>query len=139
MNTEQPITSSTLCLIAGRYFEGDDPVKIAGEHGLNLRLVRHRVNQMEALLLLLAYDFPVHLVAKVMGIRPQEAHLYLDEIHEHIGDSNRVRDFVERTKLLERCATAHRERGSRGGATPLRPEAVEALEVLDFWASKWLP
>jgi hypothetical protein len=131
--------TSTLCLIAERYFKGESPERIAAANRMNLRLVTQRLNRLEAIVLLLAHEFPIHLIARVTGLRPEEAHLYLDEVREHLGGTDEVQKFVENQAASDRGGPA-RFPGRHSGEPPLpvKDDAVQALETLDLWVSKWL-
>ena len=139
MNTRTNETS-TLCLIAERYFKGEAPERIAAANRMNLRLVIQRLNRLEAIVLLLAHEFPVHLIARVTGLRPEEAHLYLDEVREHLGGTDEVRDFVERQAASDRGGPARfpGRHSDPPSPPPVKKQAVQALETLDLWVSKWL-
>jgi hypothetical protein len=135
----RPSDTSTLCLIAERYFKGEAPERIAAANRMNLRLVTQRLNRLEAVVLLLAHEFPIHLIARVTGLRPEEAHLYLDEVREHLGGTDEVRDFVARQVASERGGPARFPgRHAEGAPVPVKEGAVQALETLDLWVSKWL-
>ena len=107
--------SSSFGLIAERCFEGSSPERIAAESGLHARIVAERLGHLDALLLLLAHDFPVNLMPRVTGLSPLEVHAYLDEIRERIGSNDRVREHLRKRGTLVPGGSSRGFRPWRGG------------------------
>ena len=107
--------SSSFGLIAERCFEGSPPERIAAESGLHSRIVAERIAHLDALLVLLAHDFPVNLVPRVTGLSPLEVHAYLDEIRERIGSNDRVREHLGKRGALGSGGSSRGFRPWRGG------------------------
>jgi len=107
--------SSSFGLIAERCFEGSPPERIAAESGLHARVVAERLAHLDALLLLLAHDFPVNLMPRVTGLSPLEVHAYLDEVRERIGSNDRVREHLRKRGALATGGSSRGFRPWRGG------------------------
>jgi hypothetical protein len=135
----------TLATVVELSFQGNEASTIAKELKLSLRLVHQLLERLEGAMLLLAHDFPCHLLAKVMRLTEEEARVYLDAIRKHLGKNEQVRDFQEAKKITPltgegtSLGAESREDQDIEELSPLTgEEAAQALEVLDFWASKWL-
>ena len=135
----------TLATVVELSFQGGDPSKIAAELKLSLRLVHQTLERLEAAMLLIAHDFPPHFFSKVMRVKEAEACVYLDAVRKHFGKNERVREYLEAEKVFE--PPANSEAKGPEATSPEKEaevtssagdEAAHALEVLDFWASKWL-
>ena len=79
-----------------------------------------------------------------MRIEEEEARVYMDAVRKQLGKNERVREYLEARKVFEppvaseaRSSEANPE-ADREASSAAGEEAAQALEVLDFWASKWL-
>ena len=125
-------------------FQGEEASKIAKDLKLSQRLVHQLLELLEGAMLLVSHDFPCHLLAKVMRVKEEEALVYLDAIRKHLGKNERVREYLEAKKTFEPSAGDGKSQGAMSPeeaevqSSAPGDEAVRALEVLDFWTSKWL-
>ena len=134
----------TLATIVELSFQGEEPSKIAEDLKLSQRLVLQSLERLEAVMLLVAHDFPTHFLARVLRVAQEEASVYLDSVRHHLGKSERVRDYLEAKKIFEPCVKSETEvseaknPSDEAALSSTASEAAQALEVLDFWASRWL-
>ena len=120
--------------IAELHFQGLTPENISERAHLDEAEIRECLRRLESVLLLVAHEFPVPLVPRVTSLGQEEVGAYVDAIHRHLGGKDEVREHVR--KAIPTCAGET--------AAPAKPRSdtdqcnVDALEVLDFWASRWL-
>ncbi len=139
MDTEKTTTSGIVEL----YLRGVSPERISAELAVSPRRIGEVLEGLEAVLLLVAHDFPPSSISKVARIGAEEAEVYLAEIRSRFDGRESVKAFAAERGLLDAGGPANGNGGGSSSAGVLPPvtppdDAQQALDVLDFWASKWL-
>lgn len=121
------------------YVRGEPPGNIAHETGFPRKRVEQCLERLESMLLLVTHGFPRHLIPRVLAWSPEEVQTYLDAIDDELGDPAKAAEFVRRRILSAQQGPASPQEAPKPTAGPaLDGSQAEALDVLDFWASKWL-
>ncbi len=117
-----PDPKTTLQQVAVRCFSGLGSERIAAELGLGIEQTRASVERVEAVRLLISRSFPEELIHRAARLEGWEVETILDAARQR-GDAEKAGDALGK-------------RSSRADL-PANESTDEALEVLDFWTSKW--
>lgn len=131
---------SLLKQVAERCFIGLDAGQVASELQLGFEEARTAVERVEAVLLLLSQSIPEALLARGARLEPWETETILTAIRERLGDPSRLAGVVEARKLNDpkpSQSTSGLRSAHPGHEIPVNSSSEEALDVLEFWASKW--
>ncbi len=126
--------------VAERCFIGLDPGRVASELQLGFEEARAAVERVEAVLLLLSRSIPEALLSRGARLEPWETETILTAVRERLGDPSRLAVVVEARKLNDPRpfqSTSGVSSAHPGHELSLNSSSEEALDVLEFWASKW--
>ena len=101
------------------------------------------IQRVHAVLLLYSRGFPTELIHDVLWCSCSEVEEHLNELREHFPDAEAAKVFLENSYRSEIQPECQLKRGSarRSVATEslkVSAGARDALDMLDYWTSRWL-
>lgn len=123
--------------IVERWLRGSSPEQIAVELGLDREGVADAIGRLDAVLVLLAHDFPERLISSAARIAQDDAKACMDAIRNRAQTTEQLR-ALSAARGLEQDAAKTAFTPATAASHEPDSEAAQALDVLDFWASKWL-